>query len=356
MYIQKYENHPLELKETNYEVFYNRLGFMQNVLEDCKYTGIYVEEGDKKQYIFYCKGIFYKIPMTAEEFKTLEEKYKRRAQVQNPNKNIIVGFHKTSNRLNRKELTIIDIMFLYSELGDLIEVEQTIMVITNEKCITKKDILQLVKNITILEKEINNRNLKNNFFELVKFIYDYYKMNTYYWIGDNYKYDAVVIDLNTLDSTANHPYSYFGLVNEHYATCQGMSQGLAQLYNYFGIKADTASNGLHSVTRLHLSDNYVTYIDLAKEISPQWKDSLYEGWNKRSNPIKCTNPNAYNWFCKNIIGLGQINEEQNISITLCDNYGRLQVQLTNQGKIIKTGFETKAIYEPTAIQGFKVKR
>lgn len=354
MYIQKYENYPLELKEINYEAFYNRLGVMQNVFEDCKFTGIYVKE-EPKQYIVWSKGIFYKIPMTEREFKSLEEKYQKREHQQNPNNNNINGFSKL-NAVNKKLLTIREIIFLYEKLGESIEVAQKIRVNHNDKFITKKDILELVKNVTILEREINNRNLRNNPFELIKYIYNYYKMNTYYWISDGYGYGTRNLDLTRVESTANHPYSYLGLINERYVTCQGMSQGLAQLYNYFGIKADTASNGLHSVTRLHLSDNCVTYIDLAKEISPQWKDSLYEGWNKRSNPIKCTNPNAYNWFCKNIIGLGQINEETNVPITLCDNFGRLQVPLIDKEKMTRPGFEVKAVHQPPIIPGFKVKR
>lgn len=328
MHIQKYEEYNFDLKEITFKEFYTQLGFSQNIIEDYKYTGIYIKRGDQKLYIFYREGIFYLIPMNNNEFKLLEEKYQRRTKVQAQNKSTIIGFNVVSRGINYKELSIIDIMFLYKKLGSSIEVEPQIRVNNCDKYITTKDILNLIKNITLLENEITKRNLRNNLFELIKYIYDFYKMNTYYWIIDNYKYtNRRNTDLNSVNCTANHPYSFIGLINEHYATCAGMSQGLAQLYNYFGIKADVASNSMHSITRLYLSDNNVTYIDLAKEISPDWKDSLYDGWNKRSIPIKCTNKNAYNYFCKNGISLGQIDSQQHNSIDLCDSFGTLIQEL-----------------------------
>lgn len=231
MYIEKLNTQPQTLKEISFKDFKTRIrldakiGLYKNILQDLHYTNIYIKEGQVKQYIFKYKGLFYKVPMSEQKFEQLTQKYNEIIDKQQ-----VHALNGAKHPLNKYSPTISDIMFLYQRLGNSIKIEPKVKPNGNDKYITQRDILELVKNITILEKEINNRNLRNNQFELIKYIYNYYKMNTNYWISDGYGYSSTrFLDLTQVNSTANHPYSYLGLINDRYATCQGMAQAFSKI-------------------------------------------------------------------------------------------------------------------------------
>ena len=81
MYIEKLNTKPQTLKEISFKDFKTRIGLdtkiglYKNILQDLHYTNIYIKEGQVKQYIFKYKGLFYKVPMSEQEFEQLTQKY-----------------------------------------------------------------------------------------------------------------------------------------------------------------------------------------------------------------------------------------------------------------------------------------
>jgi len=149
--------------------------------------------------------------------------------------------------------------------------------------VTVEEINDLKRELNKLDAYLKSQKVKNDY-ELVKIIHDYYLRQSHYWDPLNY-YNTISYttklecDRNT---TCRHPDNYVGLIgSNHYATCAGLSDGLVGIFNFCGLDASIIKDELHAIVKLKLADGRVTYIDLARELSERFEDSLYNGCRKK---------------------------------------------------------------------------
>jgi len=150
---------------------------------------------------------------------------------------------------------------------------------------TPEEVRDAKNEVDKLNKYLMTKNPKSDY-ELVKIIHDYYLAQSYYWDPINYYGDILSYGIKLIhdrNRTCNHPDNFIGLIgSKHYATCEGLSDGLAGLFNYYGIDASIIGDKLHAITKLNLADGRVTYIDLARELSEYFADSLHSGYRRKS--------------------------------------------------------------------------
>lgn len=318
--------------EPMYPFIFTEMSFneiMQNEVllknKDLNLTGIYSEINGERRYILSLHNQFISVLMSDTELDTF---VKEKNRLRSSKKMKING--KGYNLLSLKQ-----IMYLYKKLKDSFKVEK-FRPSGDGELVGMRDVLTLIRNVSAIEEEVSRTRLSD--FELLKFIYDKFKIGTGYWFPVNY-YGEIGNKIKLQEDsnrTANHPYDRFGLINERYATCEGMAEGLNELFNYFGFKTEVVRNRTHAGVKVYFGDGIdykVSYIDLAAEISPTWSDSYYEGYERRREPILCTNPNQYRYFLKESCGLG-LCDERDKAIRVADEHGNLLVRLNKPIKII----------------------
>ncbi len=237
--------------------------------------------------------------------------------------------------IEKSFLSFNDILFLKEKCGNIYtdgEISIDRSMINNSK------LQELLKEFAILDKEIKDNNLLNKQLELVRFIYDYYKMKSKYLAySSNAKRKDVI--------------SSYGVIGKnHTANCLGFSITLVQLYNHYGIKADFISTDPskqigdgHGMVKLYLDNGKVTYLDLAREISRYFFTST-------ATDNICKDINQYNFFLKsknafkNEINGSFPDFEENESIDIVDKRGNIinpigpLVVIKKVNHIERTGF------------------
>ncbi len=337
----KTERQHFELKSVNL----NDVLYDPEFCNKIRYTGIYSLENGVKNYVFKTgNNSYFLIKMDQNGFYLINRVRKERFDERN--KSFSKNNNQSSDNLKIKpsfrrlredqiSLNLEDIMFLYKNLGSTFHVDPITSI--NSKTVVgglkpayKGDkvpeikVLHLIKTVLEIERHIHINHLSD--FEIIRYIYDKFKMNTAYYWPDN--------PIHAPNYT-----NYFGLIVEGYATCEGLADGLNQLFRYFGFESQKIekqgnhnNEGIltsygHAVVGLYVNDNNqkkVSYIDLSAEISPAWSDSLYDNnGRKRENPILCKDINQYKFFLRANSQLQAIDENhEGISLTV-DNNGNI---------------------------------
>ena len=102
-----------------------------------------------------------------------------------------------------------------------------------------------------------------------------------YWNPkENYNtYSAIGLLVADKNRVVQHPYDSLGLINENYATCEGMARSLVELYKYFGINAvlarleRTSENG-YIETTLSMNEDKLS---MRKAIKVCFEGSILDG-------------------------------------------------------------------------------
>ncbi len=287
------------------------LNYLLRHINEIEYTGFFVENSNGiNDYYFKIGNDFYIVK--ASNYKELEKILVEELNVYEKN-NSQGNLSIKSLNINRSSLSLYQLMSLY-KYNNRIRVDDYFVTTSNDTIHgNKTDFLNLVKNILLLEQELKiNVNMANKY-DVMKYIYNKYKMSVDYWDPvANYGgiQRANVELLYDKNRVINHPYSMLGLINDNYATCEGMARGLMELYRYFGIDAEFVHNELHGVCKINLKDNFdqkkVTYIDLSKEVTRYFQDNKYEYIDRkpilRSVSNRIATPNSYDYFLKGRIG------------------------------------------------------
>ncbi len=276
------------------------------------YTRFFFEPN---KYLFQKGNSFYIVKMNKEELANYDDK--------------VIKFSYGS-KLNNYNLE--EIMFLNKFIN--IKLDGHIDCPTKNICYD--DIIKLVNNVNKLKNDIIMNVIDKDAINVIKYIYDYYKLDTYYYHCYEHGYNMFGFDKsgnnfkNNCEIYGLHNSDMFGLINDKYATCTGLSIGLSNLYNYFGIESEVLYSGVHAICDIKLDDGHVSYIDFSKEISPDWQDSLLirNGLfsNKRDVPICVRNNRQYNNFLKSRSGMGTF-EKDDVSINIVDKNGELLCDL-----------------------------
>ncbi len=273
-------------------------------------------EDNKKRYIWSLGNCYYYI-----EAPKIDDRWDI---IQNNQQKKLASL-KLKTAKHYKYMLIKDLVTLYKMHGNNLHVEKTFATGTADKNYlalslsgNENDFYKLVREVINLENELKNKNIYDNKYELMKYIYDKYKMISDYWNPiSNYGNMLPTSITNDRNRIVNHPYDYLGLINDNYATCQGMADSLAQLYRYFGIEAEVIANNKHAMTKVHVIDDQgqekVSYIDLSREIATEgFSDTRYRYVNhnpiNRPSSIRACGPNSYQYFMKRNINraLGEV--------------------------------------------------
>jgi hypothetical protein len=280
----------MNIKKSDYKLYFFRdisINELRDILakdNDLQYTGFKYQNGNTYNSIYKSGNAFY----TIDESKSkIVEKMILDSKNSNGNK-----FRMNCDILGQSILSLQDLMTLYKHYNDNLKVDNYFYVNNQShmKC-NEVDFLTLVIEVFKLESEIKRRNLDS--YETIKYIFDKYKTEADYWnpIANYGTIDAAIIRVEEDNNrVVKFPHSFMGLINEKYATCEGIADGLAELYRYFGIDAETVQNRIHGVVKVHVIDddgsNKVSYIDLAKEISPAFADTKYSYTGDRPTLIR----------------------------------------------------------------------
>lgn len=219
------------------------------------------------------------------------------------------------------DMSLRDLMKLYKMYGNKLNLEDYFL--TNGiKTYDIKVFLNLVKEVVELERDIKEKKLTSGY-AIMKYIYDKYKMECDYWNPlENYGVINTYRDIIPYDENrvVSHPSDVIGLVCEKYATCEGMATGLVQLFDYFDIDASLIRSNTHGMIKVEVVDKgerRVSYIDLSREISPNWKDTRYNYFNRVPSKMPRSGSSAkkdsYDYFLKRNINIVGDNEE-NIAV------------------------------------------
>ena len=284
-------------------------------LDDCiKYTGLFEIHNNTKYFIYKINNTFIrvedcKLARDINRWSVAKEKIKIK-------KNSIVKRYLNDVDFFR----IFDTGVNFQELLKLNEITRNSLHVDNEHgfnlandtYIIKNDdeLKELLNEFKKLDNEIQIRNLETNKFELIKFVYDYYKVRIAYHYSQNGDYPG--------ETRYTDIYNFIS--NKHISNCLGCSRTLKEIYNYYGIKADVigtiSNNPGHGILKMYLDNGKVTYIDLSREISEFFRD------NER-----CYNSNKYDYFLKSKnVFIGKIGSDfedfkNSKSIDICDKYG-----------------------------------
>ncbi|HPZ23801.1 MAG TPA: hypothetical protein PLC25_03055 [Bacilli bacterium] len=241
------------------------------------YTGLYIVSNGKINYIRYADGNFYLV-------------------------NTLINGPHIPLRLEM----IIPLLHAYQSY---LMVDDFLATNTGIK-ITDKDFKQFKINFFNLTNNISTYHDNKHEYDLLKSIYDYFKMHTDYWFPANYsrytetgRYVCYGKMNNLIKDTVrfvDHPYDYIGVFNDSYATCDGMADALSGIINYYGIDAKFIKNKFHAAVQVNLDNGNATILDLAAERCTNeeglvyWKDSRHVGYGDLDEIVKPTD--TYRFF------------------------------------------------------------
>lgn len=298
------------------------IGYLLSRVEEVSYTGFFVENNDGiNDYYFKIGNDFYIV-----KAKNYEELERSLVDKLNSNRNNNTRFRITSSNIGHSKMSLYELIDLY-KYNNKVRVDDYFITDSNDTIKGSKiDYLNLVKNIILLEKEIRDNHIDiSNKYALMKFLYDKYKMIASYWdpVGNygNIK-NANHRLLYDSDRVVRHPYSFLGLINDNYATCEGMARGLVELFRYFGIDATIAKSELHGVCKIMLKgdngERRVTYIDLSREVTTGFQDNKYEYVNGipilRHTSNRRATINSNNFFLKRDAGIGMDDPDYRLAV------------------------------------------
>ena len=267
--------------------------------KNVEFTGFYLNIGNMKQYIYKFENTFYLI--NANHIDEINDKI---LEKENRNSNI------KHSGITHCPMSLYDLVSLYKKFENKLSLQDNFF-FENTSSIIKpnmNDFLKLVREIIKLENEIKNKGL-NSSYEIMKYIYDKYKLECDYW-DPIHNYGTIREAGLKLEQdknrVVNHPHDPIGLICEKYATCEGMANGLVELFKYFSINATVIRNQTHGMVKVYITDDNgekkVSYIDLSREISPHFEDTKYQYNNgqpiKRTHSINNARPNSYSFFLK----------------------------------------------------------
>lgn len=280
------------------------LDFLLQNVNDMSFTRFYLKNENDNSYFFKMGNNFYIVK--ANNYDDLEK-----LLVDKLNSNITRNNKMNNYRFNMKncQLGINDLVNLYKFNNNI----GLINYFSNGEFCNYSDFLNLVKNVLLLEREMIENNIDlDDKYNVIKYIYDKYKMVASYWdpVGNYGCISAKSPLMYDQNRVVDHPYDYLGLINEEYATCEGLAKSLIELYRYFGIDAELITGNFHGVCKINLKDDdgqrKVTYIDLSQEITRGFQDNKYEYHNHVPYPRRTSNriatPNSYNFFMKKNAG------------------------------------------------------
>ncbi len=276
---------------------------LENV-NDVEYTGFYLPNGNINSYFFKVGNNYYIVK--SNNFESIEKML-----VNELNRKKSSGIKVIHYGMDiRCTMGITDLMDLYNYSKD-VRVSDCFYIKHCALNGNQNDFLHLIKNVLQIERDMIIHKIdKSDKYAVMKFIYDKYKMSASYWnpirnYGEVRSAKSKLRDDNK--RVVRHPHNFLGLINENYATCEGMADGLVELYRYFGIDAEIVENGLHALCMINLRDKdgqrKVTYIDLSREIaSEEFVDSKYEYRSgipiPRPAPKRFAEQNSYKYFMK----------------------------------------------------------
>ena len=294
-------------------------------------TGFFVQNTKTNKYIYTVLGNsdFYVIDANSKEYinkmivkeDNRKEELRYREELKHNKKTIKC----TRLEVGKRDLTVCEILSIYKYFSSNILVDDYFRISGSGDRCSYREFLSLVKEVLLLEEEIEKRKISYSDKEqIMKVIYDKYKMECLYYNPiDNYG------DLNKASHAhqydqknmlAPHAFDPIGLIVYKYATCQGMAYGLAELCNYFGIDAEVARNKIHAITKVNFEENgrkYVSYIDLSREISPDFTDCkfIYKDGRaiERALLLKRANIDSYRFYLKKRLGIDLGDKDSNIS-------------------------------------------
>ncbi len=234
---------------------------------------------------------------------------------------------------------------------------------------TTKDFLQLVHNVLDIQKGLEEKHITlNQPTAIMKYIYDKYKMEASYWNpGANYgkpgqgPAEAMREGYNRIRNDDNrvldHPADYLGLINDKYATCSGLANGLMSIYRYFNIDASTVMSGVHEICKINLigdnKERYVTYVDLSREITYGYQDNKYTYVNGVAKPRTDSNrrskPNSYDFFMKRNAGVGDNDKDWDKAIDV--DYASMIMSEADKPKLRVIAVDDKPRLRVTAVDG-----
>ncbi len=300
---------------------------------DVEYTGFYLSIGNINSYFFKIGNNYYIVK--SSNFEDIEKSLLNRI---NSNKKANSnGLNITHNSIGHCTMGIIDLMNLYNYNNDIKVSDFFFMNDSSAFNGNYSDFLHLVRNVLQIERDMEINNIdRSDKYSVMKFIYNKYKMLASYWdpVGNYGEIKGAGVKLrNDNNRVVCHPYDFLGLINDNYATCEGMARGLVELYRYFGIDAEYARNELHGVCKIILRDKNeqrkVTYIDLSKEVTRGFQDNKYEYRNGVPVPRRISNriaqPNSYDFFMKANAGVGRVDSDYSSAVDF-----RPQIKIVSQ--------------------------
>ena len=279
-------------------------------VDSVKFTGFYIPNSDANSY-FFKSGNDYFLVKTSN-FESIKKILINRKREKMTNSNYTIK----SDSIDHCDFEINDLMNLFKYNND-IKVEDYFQMCGSGSGLNGckyEDFLNLIKHVIQIERDMIAREIDmDDKYAIIKYIYDKYKMIASYWNPkENYNtYSAIGLLVADKNRVVQHPYDSLGLINENYATCEGMARSLVELYKYFGINAELARSSIHGVCKVNIIDDdgndKVTYIDLSKEVTNDtFMDNKYEYRNgmpiRRTTPIRFARPNSYNYFMKALAG------------------------------------------------------
>ena len=292
--------------------------------ENVLFTGFYLNDGDLNKFIYKVGNQF--LMVKARNINSINDRLLEKSNSNTKNRFII-----NEENVGHCVLSIYELVHLY-EYNNNIKVFDHFRPNENS-CIngTYRDFLRLVKEVISLEREIMTEMITEKY-DIMKYIYDKYKMSSSYWSPEaNYGMISANLRLaNDKNRVVSHPYDYLGLIIEKYATCQGMAEGLVELFRYFEIDAEKANNSVHGMCKINLVDDSgvrrVSYIDLSREVTRNFRDNKYIYRDRRAIPRIESNhiaqPDSYEYFMK--ASVGKYIDDSDLSIAV-DYDGTIQI-------------------------------
>lgn len=274
-----------------------------------KYTGLLTKINNAEYYIYKRGSHFYLVPYSIE----VEKINNTIIDIESIVKGGVPLFTSASRCIEPEDLILLNNRFnnIYTRSSTSFNGERYQL----NNMDLQDFLIEFKKLDNILKCEIGKG--KNSKLDLVVMIYNYYKMRCKY---------------KTLPSKEQHSNpnyfkyaSMYGLIGkEHTAHCAGMSYALRFLYNHYGIKADVITTDPlnqvgsgHGMVKLYLDNGQVTYLDLAREVT----------YNFRK--FSCDDTKKYDFFLKSKNAFfGKVNGDfpdfrENESVDICDSRGRI---------------------------------